>query len=64
MAVIYLKSSSLLSSSMHSQPQVLGTGCGFLGPPGVPPNPHRDDGAKALSAAALLLSLHRAEKEK
>lgn len=49
---------------MHSQPQVLGTGCGFLGPPGVPPNPHRDDGAKALSAAALLLSLHRAEKEK
>lgn len=57
----------LLSTLNHpEQPcvfPVLGPRCRFLGPPGRAPNPDRDDGAKALSAAALL-SLRRAREEK
>lgn len=58
----------LLSTLNHpEQPcvfPVFGPRCRFLGPPGITPNPNRDDGAKALSAAALLLSLCRAREEK
>lgn len=56
-SAIFLKSASLRNSPMYSQPPVFGLRCSFLGPPGVTPNPSWNDTAKALSAAALLLSL-------